>query len=157
MGEQTLPAAWGIAMTEPNIRHPRLRLLTYLMIGISLVGLVWVVETRQWIQNRHDAEEWLSHQRGCGYGERSNRSRLPWSLWLLGEDVCMEFVIVHSDEISTKDVSRIEQLKQLFPEAEVTIKTNAEWEEIERNRPSLFPLPDSRTTCLKSTGCTFAA
>ena len=60
-------------------------------------------------------------------GYRATRWRLPWSLWIWGDPNCMRYIYFNADEFLKEDRDKINELKKLFPEADVGMKTNAEW------------------------------
>jgi len=55
-----------------------------------------------------------------GFSFYSDKSHLPWSLWMWGENQSLKALYFRLKLVPTKDLYRIEEFKRLFPEADIT-------------------------------------
>ena len=111
--------------------------MLFVLVAFFAVIMTWRQATMPWIQRRSDAINSINAMRSgspshyhdvvTAKGYRATRWRLPWSLWIWGDPNCMRYIYFCPDEVSKADQDNINELKELFPEADVAIKTRAEW------------------------------
>src|ERR1044072_1740068 len=106
----------------------------FVLVAICAVLMTWGQATTSWIRDRSDALTWINSQPPgivSAKGYRKGRWRLPWSLWIWGEPADMRYIYLYcSDDCSPADRAKVAELKELFPEADVALKTHSEWQHL---------------------------
>jgi hypothetical protein len=130
--------------------------LRTLLIGVALIAIVlgWLVAQRKWMHKRHEARHWAQIQPFVNIWSPRGDERLPIGLRLLGERPLggLEIDIAYLD---ASESHRVEQLRELFPEARVVVKHSvrrretvaeallSEIAELTRAVKAYFPAPKS--------------
>jgi hypothetical protein len=100
--------------------------LRVLIASITAIAVLlgWLDSQRRWIQERHAALEWAQLSTGCNLLSDSRRERLSLGLRFLGEEHCIEYFWIDPTRLREPDRYRIEQLRCLFPEAYIVVKSH---------------------------------
>jgi hypothetical protein len=94
-----------------------------LFVGVALTAIVlaWTVAQRQWMHDRQEARDWAQSHTRVNISAARGDERLPIGLRLLGERP-LGGVEVDIAFLDASESHRVEQIRELFPEAKVLVK-----------------------------------